>query len=283
MTASLRREEEAEAAAHKDEAQDTAPGWGEVPAEDVVPEVRDEGPHEGDGDHGPVGVPGMHPLRRAARDKAEADEKGHELNVEFIGQSVRYVGGYGGAETIEGAARTCTQTSGIGKAAEFVRNLVRRGHMSPLEFGCADFLLEVDRAIQQEYTRHRHFGFNIESTRWVDYRKKPMRFVTKPPEGMAVPDEAIRLMEEWCELCALVYEAELALGAPRDYARKALVLALASRMRMIGNLRAWLEMIPKRLNPAAHAEAREVAGMLLASLVGHFAGVFDHIGAQVDG
>jgi thymidylate synthase (FAD) len=142
------------------------------------------------------------------------------------------------------------------------------GHMSPVEFGFADFLIECDRAIQQELTRHRLFSFLIESTRWIDYRKKPLRFVTKPSKGMTVPEEAVELLEEFCELCADVYDALLALGAPRDYARKAFVLALASKMRMAGNLRTWFEMIPKRTSKAAHPEVREVVGKMAEILLG---------------
>ena len=201
------------------------------------------------------------------------------MNVEFIGQSVQHVGGYGGAESVESAARASTQTKGIGKAVEFVKRLIEWGHFSPFEFGCADYLLEVDRAIQQEYTRHRHFGFLIESTRFVDYRKKLLRYVTKPPKGMDVPELCIERLEEYCVLGARLYESWANAGVSRDYLRKYLTLALASRMRMIGNFRAWLEMIPKRLNPAAHAEAREVAGMLLKSLAKHYVGIFDHIEA----
>lgn len=190
--------------------------------------------------------------------------------VEFIGQSVEYVGGYGGAESIESAARTCTQTKSKGESGNFVKNLIRRGHMSPVEFGFADFLIECDRGIQQELTRHRLFSFNVESSRWCDYRKKPLRFVTKPPKGMTVPEEAVELLEELCELCADVYDALLAMGAPRDYARKALTLALASKMRMAGNIRAWLEMLPKRLSRHAHPEIREVAGLVLDNLAEKF-------------
>lgn len=197
------------------------------------------------------------------------------IDVEFIGQSTEYVGGYGGASTIESAARTCTLTDGTtGGAVRFVKGLLRRGHMSPFEFGFADLLIECDRAIQQELTRHRHFSFNIESTRWCNYLKKALRFVTKPPRGMDVPPECVQSLEMHCRMCADEYEQLLQMGAPRDYARKALPLATASRMRMAGNLRTWLEMIPKRLDPAAHAEAREVASMVLAQLASRFAGVF---------
>lgn len=202
------------------------------------------------------------------------------MSCEFIGQSVEYVGGYGGADTIESAARTCTQTDGNGDPADFVRRLVGRGHMSPVEFGYADTLIECDRAIQQELTRHRQASFNIESTRWINYTKKPLRFVTKPPEGMEVPPVCVSRLERLCEHCAAEYEALIELGAPIDYARKALPLATASKMRMGGNLRMWMEMLPKRLGRTAHAEVREIASRMLGMFQGRFTGVFDHIEAE---
>jgi thymidylate synthase ThyX len=138
--------------------------------------------------------------------------------------------------------------------------------------------IECARAIQQELTRHRHFSFNVESTRWVSYLKKPLRFVTKPPEGWDVPEEAVELLEEFCELSALVYETLLEMGAPRDYARKAFTLALASKIRMAGNFRAWREMLGKRLGKTAHPEAREIAERALSELRDRVLGVFDGIG-----
>ena len=202
------------------------------------------------------------------------------MDVEFIGQSVEYVGGYGGAETIESAARTCTQTGCKGDPVAFVKGLLRRGHMSPVEFGFADFLIECDRAIQQELTRHRLFSFNIESTRWISYLKKPLRFVTKPPKDMAVPDEAVELLENLCKVSADTYEAMIALGAPRDYARKALPLATASKMRMAGNSRAWMEMITKRVTKAAHPEIREIANRMADELGKRFKGLFSAVPPQ---
>lgn len=195
-------------------------------------------------------------------------------DIEFIGQSVEYVGGYGDDSTIESAAKTCTQADMSDDPEAFVGRLVERGHASPTEFGYADFLIECDRAIQQELTRHRLFSFNVESTRWVNYAKKPLRFVTKPPEGMDVSEEAVKTLENLCVVCAGVYMALLADGVPRDYARKALPLATASKMRMAGNSRAWAEMLAKRLGKTAHPEAREIARNVKAELKRRFSGLF---------
>lgn len=196
------------------------------------------------------------------------------MKVDYIGQSVRYVGGYGDAKTIESAARTCTQTEVGSNPEGFVERLVDNEHMSPVEFGYADFEIECDRGIQQELTRHRHFSFNVESSRLCDYTKKPLRFVTKPPKGMDVPEGAIALLEEACYFCAIRYEQLIAMGAPRDYARKVLPLATASKMRMAGNTRAWLEMLPKRLSRRAHPEIREVASMVMSAMRARFGRFF---------
>jgi thymidylate synthase ThyX len=94
---------------------------------------------------------------------------------------------------------------------------------------------------------------------------------------MDVPDVAVQMLERLCQHCADEYEAMLALGVPRDYARKCLPLATASKMRMGGNLRTWMEMLPKRLGRTAHAEVREVSRNILGILKARFKGVFDHI------
>ena len=189
------------------------------------------------------------------------------MQVEFIGQSVDIDAAYVNEERIEAAARTCTQTDMGDDHKGFVARLLERGHMSPLEFGYAEMLIECDRAIQQELTRHRHFSFNVESTRWVDYTKKPLRFVTKPPEGMEVPEDMVEMLENLCKVCSTAYETMLEAGVPRDYARKCLPLATASKMRMAGNPRTWIEMLPKRLAKAAHPEIREVARKVRDELV----------------
>lgn len=196
------------------------------------------------------------------------------MDVEFIGQSMEYVGGYGGNETIESAARTCTQTEVGDDSERFVENLRRRGHTSPQEFGYSDVLIECDRAIQQELTRHRHFSFNVESTRLVNYTKKPLRFVTKPPEGWDVSREAVELLESTCAMCAVAYQTLIDMGAPRDYARKALPLATASRMRMAGDSLAWKEMIEKRTTRFAHPEARDIALRIREELEKNFSGLY---------
>lgn len=197
--------------------------------------------------------------------------------AEFISQSVKYVGGYGGDDSIESAAKTSTMAQKSKNPVGFVKSLLKRGHMTPMEFGYADFLIECDRGIQQELTRHRLFSFLIESTRWIDYRKKTLRFVTEPTEGWDVPREAVELLREWCALSESVYETLLDMGAGKDYSRKALPLATASKMRMAGNSRVWFEMIVKRLGPTVHPEAKAIAKQVAVELMGRFVGLFDGV------
>lgn len=199
---------------------------------------------------------------KAVKNYIESDDKQCETdapdNVQFVTQSVEYVGGYGGADTIESAARTCTDTDS-NNTDGFVRSLVSRGHMSPTEFGFADFRIVVDRGIQQELTRHRHLSFNIESTRWIDYGKHEFSYIVDPVDGWNVPEVAVERLKRLCYESARCYEDLLALGAPRDYARKALLLCTASKMRVAGNFRAWAEMIGKRIGKRVHPEFRSLA------------------------
>ena len=81
-------------------------------------------------------------------------------------------------------------------------------------------------------------------------------------------------------LSAQVYATLLDMGASKDYARKALPLATASKMRMAGNTRSWLEMLAKRLGPTVHPEAKAVAKQVARELVGRFVGLFDDLGDE---
>jgi len=200
------------------------------------------------------------------------------VKVDFVPQSVSLVGSYGGDDSIESAARTCTQTQSKGDPTGFVKGLMRRRHMSSDEFGFADFQMVIDRAIQQELTRHRHLSFNIESTRWVGYDKRGFTFIADPVDGWDVPDEAVELLKRHCEECAEVYMRLIELGAPRDYARKALPLATASTVRSAGNFRAWFEMLEKRIGKTVHPEFNALSTGLRDILSKVSPGMFEDMG-----
>ena len=71
---------------------------------------------------------------------------------------------------IEYAGRNCYQSHDrISEtiAPKFVRSLIERGHLSPLEFADMSVELLTSRDVMAELTRHRLASFCIESQRYV--------------------------------------------------------------------------------------------------------------------
>ena len=101
--------------------------------------------------------------------------------VEVIEQSYEILKYSDDAEIdIEIAARTCykseeriTSTS----AAALVRSLRMHKHFPMIEFGDATVRFITNRGVTHEIVRHRHCSFAQESTRFVNYSKKPMQFI----------------------------------------------------------------------------------------------------------
>ena len=75
-------------------------------------------------------------------------------------------------DLIEYAGRTCYQSRGKikdGKQMNFIRNLIVRGHESPLEHASMTVNVLCNRITQQQWTRHRIAAYSIESRRYNVY------------------------------------------------------------------------------------------------------------------
>lgn len=74
---------------------------------------------------------------------------------------------------IEYAGRVCynsTDRMTASSAPDFIRSLIRRGHLSPLEFAGMTAELVTSRDVMAELTRHRLSSFCVESQRYVRMR-----------------------------------------------------------------------------------------------------------------
>lgn len=129
-----------------------------------------------------------------------------------------------------------------------------------------DFL--VDRGITHEIVRHRHFSFTQESTRFVNYEKKmPPSFIV-PYFPSSNSDELINekqydLWREGIRHSAEQYKHLIQNGVKPQIARSVFPNALASRIIMTGNLRAWRHFFIMRTSKEAHPQMREVSIPLL--------------------
>lgn len=121
-----------------------------------------------------------------------------------------------------------------------------------------DFL--VDRGITHEIVRHRHFSYTQESTRFVNYEKKMAPSFIQPffteTNQLGSWSLAIEQTEEQ-------YLELIRMGVKPQIARSVFPNALASRIIMTGNLRAWRHFFIMRTSKEAHPQMREVSIPLL--------------------
>lgn len=155
---------------------------------------------------------------------------------------------------------------------DYLANILRQGHYSVMEHGSVTFYIDgVTRAFLLELERHRHFSYSVVSQRYVDGSE--FKLVEHPEMSKLSPQTKARIAAHEARSLKLykdiVTELE-ALGDSRKTARGAARTVLPegteTRVLVSGNLRAWREMLHKRLSPAADAEIRQVAQLLLAEL-----------------
>lgn len=154
----------------------------------------------------------------------------------------------------------------------YLANIINQGHFSVLEHSSATFYIDgVSRNFTHELIRHRHLSFSEVSQRYVDISE--FKFINHPE----LEDLPIR---EYAQKEDLVLSAKsayrnliehlLSKGYKRKEARQAsrfvMPSGLETKILVTGNMRAWRDMLPKRLSPTADKEFQEVAREILRQL-----------------
>lgn len=179
---------------------------------------------------------------------------------------------------IETAGRNCWRSEG--KITDtsylpFIANLRKRGHESPLEFGCMMFDIVTSRDVLAEITRHRLASFAVESQRYVNESDESggIRFIRplfyKPydpfKEAGDLSDHVYWASRNWdaaMEFAETAYNAMIDKGMKNQDARKVLPNSTACRIMMKVNLRELLHIYALRSSPAAYPEMRELMRLL---------------------
>jgi thymidylate synthase (FAD) len=158
----------------------------------------------------------------------------------------------------------------------FVRKLVKLGHESVLEHVSVTVRVECDRAMAQQWTRHRLAAYTMESQRYVRYNE--LLFVD--PEFRDPDDPRKHVTQSACEdrddvkplysnLFALCYHAKnmyrtlLESGIPPEDARSVLPNCTHTVFYTTANLRSWRHLFTERCGPGAQHNIRRVAQELL--------------------
>lgn len=190
-----------------------------------------------------------------------------------------------GEALIEFAGRECYQSfhNPIGRTnSEYIGNILKQQHYSVLEHTNVTFRIEdVSRRFTHELVRHRHFSYSQLSQRYVNQIENPAvapPFVQDDPTLMV---EYVRLMDRF--RIDLAHFQKLVDNRHPDVPKKKKQEAIAylapggwtTKIVVTGNLRAWLEFLPKRTSPGADAEMQAVAKEIENLLKREYPAVFD--------
>lgn len=157
---------------------------------------------------------------------------------------------------------------------QYISEIIEKKHFSVLEHASVTFGIQgISRACSHELVRHRRLSFSQRSQRYC----KELEFVFHP--SMAKDDR--RWMRERAHEVMAEYKLWLTevedTKKGREMARMMLPNYTETKMIVSGNLRAWMEFLDKRLSPAADAEIRQLARIILQNLRHEAPNVFAHL------
>ena len=208
------------------------------------------------------------------------------------GQPLTGETGIGLLKAIERIGRTCyksedriTDTS----YQQFVRNLIKRGHLSVIEHCSVTADIICDRGVTHEIVRHRIGSYSQESTRYCNYSAdKYGNEITVIDPGTAfewgdtpAATEKYLYWKSACRVAERRYLEMLEDGASPQEARAVLPNSLKTEIWVTYNLREWRHFFQLRCAPAAHPQMQEVARMLLAEMTAYVPIIFDDIYEEV--
>ena len=132
-----------------------------------------------------------------------------------------------------------------------------------------------DRAIANEFVRHRTLSPSQESTRYVDYASEHEIEVIEP-SFLLDNDEAYGLWKRQCLSTETAYDTLRRMEYPPQKCREVLNLSTKTEVAMTGNLRAWQHFFDLRALDKAgkpHPQASELAKPLCIEMANRFPGV----------
>lgn len=158
----------------------------------------------------------------------------------------------------------------------YINNILNQQHFSVLEHATATFFISgVSRALTHELVRHRHFSFSQVSQRYVNHSETSVVIppvVNELPDSIAdsiiheIIDSVLQARETYDYIYEILHNNGFSRKEARGAARAVLPEATETEIVVTGNHRAFREFLQKRLSPAADAEIRHLAEMILVEL-----------------
>ncbi len=176
---------------------------------------------------------------------------------------------------LEKYGRVCYKSEAkitTGSAKKFLKNVIKRGHLSIIEHEKVTVRIICDRGITHEIVRHRVASYSQESTRYCDYSGqiqviKPF-FFSKDKMKYSI----------WLDVMGYIegaYKLLRDLGATSEQARSVLPNSLKTEIIVTYNLRQWRHFFRMRCSKGAHPQIREIAIPLLKEFQKRIPVIFD--------
>ena len=184
---------------------------------------------------------------------------------------------------IESAARTSYKSEHMitnGSAVKLVKSLIKSGHHSVLEHKSISVRFIADRGCTHCIVRYRMSSFTQESTRYVNYSKRGMKFVVPPWLGSLL-DRGSKGWDVWESAVAsaersyndLINRCKWTL----EQARTVLPNSVAAEIVMTTNVREWRHFLSLEAAKPAHPQMRDLLRPLLAEFKRELPVLFDDI------
>ncbi|HEY6021262.1 MAG TPA: FAD-dependent thymidylate synthase [Candidatus Paceibacterota bacterium] len=195
-----------------------------------------------------------------------------------------------GQELIEFAGRLCYESFDLPNPktatnSGYIQNIISLGHESVLEHASVTFYVEgVSRTLSHELIRHRHLSFSELSQRYVDMEDA---YTIMPPafRGLGLPAKE-KLSDGFKGKYKRAVESLKDIGKTRKQAREAarygLPAGVETKFVVSGNLRAWRDVLKKRLSVHADAEMQIFATAVHDILLTEYPDVFADIDYEVE-
>ncbi len=195
-------------------------------------------------------------------------------------------------ELIEYAGRTCMMSrkrSGPDSWRKFIKDLIIRGHLSPLEHASATIRVICSRAISHQIVRHRIAAYSQESRRWVGHNEDvpfilPIESNILVGKYTTVPPVIIRNSSKkdqyWFRAMLFAekkYHKMLAVGATQEEASMVLGQSLKTELIWTANFREWRHIFKERTSKRASMEMYVLMRNLLLQFKEKFPVIFDDI------
>ena len=169
------------------------------------------------------------------------------------------------------------QSQGTEKDAKLLRRLWKDKHMSPFEFGTFIIRMEVPLFVQAQIVRHRAFGFNIQSYRYVPVKERfyyPVQWRLQDKVNKQGGDEifennelANKMLHIHVKRSMALYNKYIEMGISREMARMVIPQNVYSVMVTTCDLRNLLHFCDLRTDPHAQWETRQYANLILHEFI----------------